>query len=392
MASKTKKLTKEQKALRRKLFRVLKQQGFKINPHIRPAIDSKEYYRKIQSMARLEQLSLHQTFLKEFLPEAMKYCRDGKEIVPENITLELRLVKPDSFEDKLFRWWNFIWWSIPYQRPYGRMMRFILWDTTHNAPLGLILLQSPVLQMSVRDNALRIPRDKLDIWINKSLNAQRTGALPPYNDLLGGKMVALAMTSNEVRESYRKKYSGTVTLLEKRVIEPDLLFVTTTSAFGKSSMYDRLNYNGKTVAQSLGYTQGAGSFHIPETLYEEIIVFLKRQGINAARGYGNGPSRKIKLINEAFSRLRLPRFSYHGIKREFYIFPLVSNLGGVIHNDQSPLWYDRPFSELVEYWKNRWAIPRSKSLPRWKEFTSAEFLNNVKQLLDATGSKRSLHS
>ncbi|MFN3467742.1 MAG: Druantia anti-phage system protein DruA, partial [Candidatus Brocadiales bacterium] len=74
----------------------------------------------------------------------------------------MREVKPDSFEEILFRWWNLVWWSIPYQHPYGRQMRFLLWDTTHNAPFGLIGLQSPVLKMAVRDNSLGISRNELD--------------------------------------------------------------------------------------------------------------------------------------------------------------------------------------------------------------------------------------
>lgn len=363
---------------------MLKQQGFKINPHIRPAVNSKDAYRKIQRMARLEQISLHQNFLKEFMPSAMEYCKDGKDIVPENISLELRYVEPRSMEDDLFRWWNFVWWSVPYQHPYGRQMRFMLWDKGHDMPFGLILLQSPVLRMSVRDNYLGIPREELDIWVNKSLSAQRVGALPPYNDLLGGKMVALAMTCDEVREAYKRKYKDIVTLLEKRRIKPDLLFITTTSAFGKSSMYDRLKYKEEIVAKSIGYTQGAGSFHIPEPLYDDITTFLKRQGIDVAKGYGNGPSRKIRLMERAFRNLGLADFAYHGIKREFYLFPLARNLIDVIQHGKKPKWVNRPFSDLADYWKARWAMPRSASTTRWKDFTVSQFERQASNLLEST--------
>ena len=104
-----------------------------------------------------------------------------------------------------YRWWNLVWWSIPYQRSYGRQMRFIVWDTAHDIPFGLILLQSPVLKMSVRDKYLEIPKEELDLWVNKSMHAQRVGALPPYNEILGGKMVALALTSNEIRGLFLKR-------------------------------------------------------------------------------------------------------------------------------------------------------------------------------------------
>jgi hypothetical protein len=38
--------------------------------------------------------------------------------------------------------------------------------------------------MSVRDDYLNIPKEDLDYIINKSMQAQRLGALPPYNQIL----------------------------------------------------------------------------------------------------------------------------------------------------------------------------------------------------------------
>jgi len=372
----------KQEVLREKIINALKEQGFKINPHIRLAENNKAVYKSVQSNARIEQILLHKEFLKTHLNKIKKYCRDGSEIVPENIKLELREVKSNSLEADIFSWWNLAWWSIPYQHPYGRQMRFILWDKAHNAPFGLISLQSPVLKMSVRDNALGIPREELDIWVNKSMNAQRVGALPPYNELLGGKLVALTLASNEIRESYKKKYSTYTTLIKKRFIDPELLFITTTSAFGRSSLYNRLKYRGETVAESLGYTRGSGTFHIPQELYLEILGFLNEKGIDISRGYGHGPSRKLKLISIGLNNLGLPNFAYHGIKREFFLFSLVKNLIEVIQHNQEPIWVDRPFDDLADYWKERWEEPRAERIPRWKEFKKEEFFKKFETVLE----------
>jgi len=371
----------DEKRLKEKIIQALKDQGFKINPHIRPTGHSKRTYRRIQRKARLEQLALHKGFLQRNLTKVKHYCRDGKDIEPDKISLELREVSSRSLEEILFRWWNLVWWSIPYQRSYGRQMRFILWDTTHDMPFGLILLQSPVLKMSVRDKYLEIPKEELDLWVNKSMHAQRVGALPPYNKILGGKMVALALTSNEVREAYKRKYNSSKTIIKKRFITPDLLFITTTSAFGKSSIYNRLKYNGKIVAESLGYTKGSGTFHIPEELYLEILEFLAKRGVDTSRGYGHGPSRKLKLISLAFKYLGLPKFEYHGIQREFYLFPLVKNLKEVIKRKEEPIYVDRPFNKLVDYWKHRWALPRAERKPEWKNFEAKKFFKKVEKIL-----------
>jgi len=372
----------KEKTLRRKIIRVLREQGFKINPHVKPAGDSKYTYKRVQGKARLEQISKHKEFLQAHINKAKNYCRNGKDIIPDKISLELREIHSNSFEEVLFKWWNFIWWSIPFQRTYGRQMRFLLWDTTHDAPFGLIGLQSPILRMSVRDNSLAIPKDKLDIWVNRSMHAQRVGALPPYNELLGGKMVALSLTSNEIREEYRNKYKSYITILKGRKLKPDLLFITTTSAFGRSSIYNRLKYKGEVVAECLGYTQGSGSFHIPEELYEEILEMLSRKGIDVARGYGHGPSRKLKLISLGLAYLRLSGFEYHGIKREFYLFSFAKNLKEVIQQRKKPIYVDRPFDELVNFWKERWAIPRAERMPEWKDFRSNKFFERSERMLE----------
>lgn len=375
------KLSKSREELRVRIIKILKEQGFKVNPHIRPRGENKATYRKVQQEAKIEHLNIHKNFLLDSMEKIKTFCRDGSEIEPERISLELREVCPGSLEEILFRWWNLIWWSIPYQRSYGRQIRFLLWDTTHDAPFGMICLQSPVLKMAVRDKWLGLPKDTLDIWVNKSMHAQRVGALPPYNELLGGKMVALSLTCNEIRDAYRKKYKNYISIIKGRKLKPELLFITTTSAFGRSSLYNRLKFERETVAISLGYTQGSGTFHIPEKLYEELLVFLSSKGIDVRTGYGHGPSRKLKLISVALRYLGLTGYEYHGIKREFYLFPLVKNLREVIHEGKKPEWIDRPFDDLVSYWKERWAIPRARRMPNWENFRRDKFFKMTEKML-----------
>lgn len=361
------------------LLESLTMQGFHLNGHVSPSSLNKAHFKKIQAHSKKEQIVLQKNFIASSYELVEKYLVNGIQIEPEKIDLELRLVEEGTIESILYRWWNLIWWSVPYQKAYGRQMRFLLWDKTHNAPFGLIGLQSPVLKMAVRDNYLNIPKDDLDYVINKSMQAQRLGALPPYNMILGGKMTALAITSNELRKAYQKKYKGVTTLLEERVIESQLLFVTTTSAFGKSSIYNRLKYKGETVAQSLGYTKGAGTFHVSEELYAEMLKFLKRRSIDINTTFGYGPSRKVKLIDQAFQLLGLGEYHYHNIQREFFIFPIARNLKNVIENQVRPIYHQRSLTDLTEFWKERWAIPRAGREMDWKNFDARQFLISTKR-------------
>lgn len=363
-----------QAELRSKLIDSLNTQGFHLNGNLTPNFLTKEHFKTIQGFACKEQILLQKDFLIKHAEIAKQFSIPGSEINPKEITLELRLVKENSIEEILFRWWNLMWWSVPYQKAYGRQMRFLIWDTTHNLPFGLIGLQSPVLKMSVRDNYLNIPKEDLDYVINKSMQAQRLGALPPYNQMLGGKMAALSLTSNELRNEYRKKYKGVKTVIKKRIIEPQLLFITTTSAFGKSSIYNRLKYKDEIVAKSLGYTKGAGTFHIPQELYLTIQKFLNRKNIDTNTTFGYGPSRKVKLLDKALSLLDLKEYHYHNIQREFYLFPIAKNLGNVLTKGVRPIYFQRSMDDLTDYWKSRWALKRTTNNQEWKKYTFESFL------------------
>ena len=362
--------------LKERVITVLGDQGFVLTSKLAAPSEEKHIFKGLHKSSKNEQLNIHKNFLINNLSVVKPFFRNGTDISPDKIDLELREVKSGSLEEVIFKWWNLVWWSVPYQRAYGRQIRFILWDKYHDAPFGLIGLQSPVLKISVRDEALSIPKEELDIWVNRSMQAQRLGALPPYNDLIGGKMVALAVTSKEISEIYTKKYSSQLTLLKNRKIDPDLLFITTTSAFGRSSIYNRLKYHDEIVAKSLGFTKGVGTFHIPENLYSDILEYLDFIGLNTERAFGTGPSRRIKLLSTGFRNLGLPNFTFHNIKREFFLFPLVKNLELVISNKEAPVYFNRSLEDLQKFWMQRWCIPRSESQVNWNDFTVQKYLNN----------------
>lgn len=367
-------LTSKQLELRERIIKILEKQGFKTNSILELNENSKEEYKKLQEVAMLEQYKASKKFILSNMNKVKEFTVDGSQLKPEDIDLELREVKAGSLDEIIYRWWNLVWWSIPYQKPIGRQMRFLVWDKAHNAPFGLLCLQSPILKMADRDRYLKLKKEDLDIWVNKSMNAQRVGALPPYNQLIGGKMVALALISNEIRNTFEIKYK------DKRINE--LLFITTTSAFGKSSIYNRLKYKDGLVAKPIGYTKGYGTFHIPNDLYKDILSFLNSIGVNTETGIKAGSSRKLRLIHKAFKYLDIPSYTHHGINREIYLFSLVDNLEGVIHNEEVPRYYDRPLKDIVDYWKERWAIPRALRKNEWLDYKTLDFFREKYILIE----------
>jgi hypothetical protein len=242
-------------------------------------------------------------------------------------------------------------------------------DETNGKLIGLLALQSPPLSFPARDRLFQYPPGRKTELVNQTMDIQTLGAVPPYDRLLGGKLVALAAVSSEVRAAYQRKYSGRKTEMEGRILPAHLVALTTTSAFGRSSLYNRLRYNGAVVAESLGYTDGYGSFHLME-LYPLFREFLESQGISTRGGFGTGPRRKWQTMVRALERLGFSRdLLRHGVKREAFLFPLVDNLKDYMEGWAAvPAYRDLPFADLAAYWRERWLLPRAERVDGWREW------------------------
>lgn len=365
-------------SLRRKVISVLKRQGYSVHgDKFVLENNSRENRRGAHLVAKAERMSENEKFITKNIPIIERYLIDGKKINIDKIQPQIIEVKEGTLYETIFKWWNLVWWSLPYERAYGRQMRFVIWDKYHNAPIGLIGLQSPILSWSVRDKKLGITTEKRDYWVNQSLSAQRLGALPPYNYLLGGKLVASLMTTDVVRKKFTKKYEGKRTVLKDRKLPARLLFLTTTGAYGKSSVYNKIKINNEAVSSFIGYTQGSGSFHIPNNLFEDFVKYLEEKHYDAKRGYGTGPSTKMRLINQTMDLLGIPNGSQHGIHRAVYLFPMVKNLEGVIQKNEKPIWIQRPVKSVSDYWKEHWAKPRAKKRKEYLDFFGKKFMTET---------------
>ena len=356
----------------------LKEIGFVIaeNGTLCPSLIDKEGLRQIHRPASQLEIAARQDWLRRHLPEYLPFFADGEEIIPECVDPALVEVTTEQ-QHNLFRVARLLW-SIPFSKGYGRRLRFLIIDQTNHKLIGLLALQSPPLSFPARDRMFRYSLGRKTELVNQTMDIQTLGAVPPYDRLLGGKLVALVAASNEIRQVYWRKYSGRVTEMEQRVLPPHLVALTTTSAFGRSSLYNRLSYNGTAIAESLGYTEGYGTFHLME-LYPLFREFLESQGISTRGGFGTGPRRKWQTMVRALDQLGLSSgFLCHGVKREVFLFRLVNNLEAYMEGrDAEPVYRNLPFSELVAWWRERWLLPRAERVEGWQAWRKEE----IKSLL-----------
>ena len=367
------------RGLRDRIVAHLEASGFDTNGSL--SIDqSRRSLQNVQASFREMQMRESPKALLDGADAARRHSLDGSDISAGAIRPEIREVRPGTVEERLFRWWNLAWWSVPYQPACGRQMRFLIWDSGNGAPMGLTCLNSPILCMAARDGFLGIPAADRSYWVNMSMNAHRVGALPPYNRLLGGKLAALSLVCNEIRDTFEKRYAAGRTARRP----PLLLFVVALGAFGKSPMYERLRYGGSVVARNIGHTAGFGTFHLPDALVREIFTMMRERGIDTRISFERGRSQKVMLLKKGLAMLGLGGFHRHGVRRAVYMFEVASNLRDLIAGRaDGPIWPDRPFDDLAGFWLRRWALPRHERMPEWRSFKAGRFIDGVMSKLEA---------
>lgn len=369
-------LTKEE--LRKLVITHLQQMGYDIRPDgtlVFPGTN-KDGLRQLHAAARDLEVAARQDWLQHRLPHLLHFFADGSEVIPAQVSPVLcEVTTPKQHE--LFRVARLLW-SLPFSPGFGRRLRFLVMDASNEKLIGILALQSPPLSFPARDRLFEYPEGEKPELVNQTMDIQTLGSVPPYTRLLGGKLVALAAASNEVRAAYHCKYNTQKTEMTGRVLPPHLVALTTTSAFGRSSLYNRLRYQDILIAESLGYTIGYGSFHLLE-LYPLFREYLEERGISTRGGYGTGPRRKWQTIIRALDQLGLPRrLLKHGIKREAFLFPLIDNLKDYMEGGTTiPLYRDLPFSDLANFWRSRWLLDRASRVDGWHEWQRDE----IKSLL-----------
>jgi hypothetical protein len=110
----------------------------------------------------------------------------------------------------------------------------------------------PVFNLSVRDKLIGWNAHGRGERLVNIMDAYVLGAIPPYNMLLGGKLVAALIRSRDVYDDFTKAYGSTRGIISKKKKKARLLAVTTSSSLGRSSVYNRVQLDGKKYLKPIG--------------------------------------------------------------------------------------------------------------------------------------------
>ena len=384
-----------QAALKRRIRRHLASLGFEKaeDGSLTPPGTGKDAIRTIHTVQRNDRIAASRPFILEHLPALLKYFASGEDIDAARISPALQRISSGTWEGDLFRLAS-LTWSVPVSNGFGRRIRYLIWDEHNWKLIGIIAIGDPVFNLSVRDNLINWDVQARSERLVNIMDAYVLGALPPYNALLAGKMVACLIRSRDIYDDFSKLYGRTTGIISHKEKKARLLAVTTSSSMGRSSVYNRLKLGGIEYFRSIGYTGGWGHFHIPDRLFVDLRDYLRLIGHSYAdkHQFGQGPNWRLRTTRAALQALGFhDDILRHGIQREVFICELANNALKLLRKgsgrpDLSALLSAEEVAKLAV---ERWMLPRSQRMPEFKTWKRESIVALLDEKLRRLPSKQS---
>lgn len=213
------------------------------------------------------------------------------------------------------------------------------------------------------------------------------GSIPPYNELLGGKLISILACSPEVIRDYTMRYKKQVSEIASRmkgkkvVRDSRLVYMGTTSLYAiGSSQYNRikvpLENDRKLEYRKMGITEGYGTVYFSNetSLMLSRILELQDGGKRINHVFGEGTSPRFRIISRGLSSIgiRASAFLNHYSPRIVYAINLAKNTNEFLlgldddvdygFDLNNPEEVERATQELVDFWYERWMTMRLTSV------------------------------
>lgn len=230
------------------------------------------------------------------------------------------------------------------------------------------------------------------------------GAVSPYNELLGGKLVSMLSCSPIVIKGYTERYQNQVSEIASRmkgervIRDSRLAFLGTTSLYSSgSSQYNRIRVPFKDgfnlEFRKMGITEGFGTVYFSSETTTALSSMLEiiDGGKRINHVFGEGTSPRFRLINRGLTLLGIKAASFlkHYSPRIVYSIELATNTNEFLLGFTDELHYNfhvdneeeisNRTQEIIDYWYERWLKTRLGSV-------------NIEERLDAFNADKLLLS
>ena len=218
--------------------------------------------------------------------------------------------------------------SMEYVANPGRNIKVVAKDRNTGKVLGMMSLGSDVTSIGARDTFIGWTKDNK--YKDGKLRCTSIGtsivATQPFGyNFLGGKLVAMLLTDESLRQHWKKTYGD------------ELIGLTTTSLYGIHSMY-----NGIPLWKTLGESTGKVSIKPDDSVYKPWLEWMKEEReedfkkIMTQKEGVNGPPTGVKqqILGYIFRELGIRKADYdHGYKRGIYFSSFYENGRDFLRNE-----------------------------------------------------------
>lgn len=205
------------------------------------------------------------------------------------------------------------------------------------------------------------------------------GAVHPYNELLSGKLVALLLASQEVRDAYARRYGGQISIIASQmagrpiVKSANLKLITTTSLYGVgSSQYNRLvlraadhdglHHDLRWGAIGKSLTGGFGTLHLGQETAQALrtMAFERHDARRVNNRFGEGTSPRLRQIREGLDALGIKSDAilHHATPRIFYGCELIAGARDALLGLDNGDGAAPSVALIAEAWRKRWLTKR----------------------------------
>ncbi|MFC4729205.1 Druantia anti-phage system protein DruA [Coralloluteibacterium thermophilus] len=376
--------------LKRKIRQHLQRVGFKHDEQgdLHLIADNKEAIRAAHQLQRTERSSKQRSFLESKFPKLAQHFAVGHEIDPLRVQPRLERVYSGTLQSDLFKLAS-LTWSVPVSPGFGRRLRYLVWDESQKRLMGILAIGDPVFNLRSRDEYIGWTGEQRGTHLIHTMDAYVLGAVPPYNKILGGKVVASLLRTRDLYEDFLRAYGSREGVISKRVKQARLAAITTTSSMGRSSVYNRIKLDGKKYLKPIGYSSGYGHFHIPDDLFLELRAYLRTKDHRYADGneFGKGPNWKMRATRAALAMIgERPNLMMHGVKREVFICEMASNAVEFLKGEATELDLGdlKTAKEVGTLACRRWLIPRATRDTTFRQWTQQDLADLVSQTSGAS--------
>lgn len=290
--------------------------------------------------------------------------KDEIEYLLTNTNNKVELVMAKSKED--LKIWTFLRKKvsiIEFTGYIGRQMKYLVY--INDKIVGILSLSSDVSSIGARDTYIGWNHDNKfkDGKLQHIINSSTVIPVQPFGTYtLGGKLVALLMFSDQIKNDYRNLYNS------------ELIGVTTTSLFGLVSQYSGF----PKYLKPIGETNGNIKIYPNQLILDDIRGYLRQEDIEVYNEIMKRTSPKQQMINHFYKvsglgdHFRKNKINFNlEFKRGVYFSHFYTNFKQYLTNQISENQlikrndYDFDSSDLnsiVEFWKRKFAINRFEKL------------------------------